>query len=210
MHMLTNGRSFADRNMARRIATIGHPDLMLGIPLYSDVDHRHDFVVQAKGAFGETMKGLLNLGREKVPVEIRVVLHRRTYARLPELARYIGRNLPFVSQVALMGLELMGFARTNLDALWIEPPLYMNELRAAVRELADAGLNVSIYNLQLCLLPEDLWPFARKSISDWKNIYLPVCDGCSVKEQCAGFFASSQLRVSSHILPMPFTITSGL
>jgi len=34
---------------------------MLGIPLYSDIDDEHDFVVQASGAFEETLHGLYNL-----------------------------------------------------------------------------------------------------------------------------------------------------
>ena len=37
--------------------------------------------------------------------------------RLTQLAAYIARNLPFVQQVALMGLEPIGFAQHNLQAL---------------------------------------------------------------------------------------------
>jgi MoaA/NifB/PqqE/SkfB family radical SAM enzyme len=43
---------------------------MLGIPIYSDVDSEHDYVVQAKGAFEETVSGLHNLARYNVAVEI--------------------------------------------------------------------------------------------------------------------------------------------
>ena len=32
-----------------------------------------------------------------------------------------------------------------------------------------------IYNHQLCLIDRGLWPFAVKSISDWKNEYHPEC-----------------------------------
>ena len=32
-----------------------------------------------------------------------------------------------------------------------------------------------IYNHQLCLIDRALWPFAVKSISDWKNEYHPEC-----------------------------------
>ncbi len=40
-----------------------------------------------------TIEGILNLKRCGVRVEIRVVIHRETYKRLPELARFIARNL---------------------------------------------------------------------------------------------------------------------
>ena len=105
-------------------------------------------------------------------VEIRVVLHQQTYARLPKLAEFITRNLRFVDQVALMGLEMTGFTRANLAQLWIDPVDYREPLRLAVAHLQGHGLDVSIYNHQLCVLDRDLWPVARKSISDWKNEYL--------------------------------------
>jgi len=101
---------------------------MIGIPLYSDVASKHDFVVQAEGAFDETVRGIMNLERCDQRVEIRVVIHKQTFERLPQTARFIARNIPFVAQVALMGLEMMGFTKTNLDALWIDPADYQSQL----------------------------------------------------------------------------------
>jgi hypothetical protein len=97
----------------------------------------------------------------------------------------------------------MGFAVPNLDQLWIDPWDYRTELREATLSLAARGMRPSIYNHQLCVVPEDLWPFCRKSISDWKNDYLPVCDGCAVQGDCGGFFASSvKRRISAHVAPL--------
>jgi len=107
--------------------------------------------------------------------------------------------LPFVDQVVLMGLKMTGFTKTNLDALWIDPVDYQPQLREAVRELSSAHLQVMIYNHQLCILDKELWPFARRSISDWKNIYMPECERCRMRADCGGFFASARLRYSSHI-----------
>lgn len=194
VHMLTNGRSFSSEVWAKDIAAIHHPDLMLGIPLYSDVAWRHDFIVQASGAFDETLRGFFNLARHNVPFEIRVVIHMQSLPRLRELALFISRNLPFAKQVALMGLELMGFARTNIDSLWVEPQEYGEILRDAIGELTSRGVNPLIFNHPLCLLPHELWPFAVKSISDWKNVYAEECDACVVRNDCGGLFASSALR----------------
>jgi His-Xaa-Ser system radical SAM maturase HxsC len=174
---------------------------MLGIPLYSDVDSEHDYVVQAKGAFEETVLGLHNLGRYNVPVEIRVVIHKQTYRRLPQLAEFISRNFPFAAHVALMGMEMFGFVHRNFDELWIDPHDYQAELKEATEVLFLAGINVSIYNHQFCLLDERLWPFARKSISDWKNIYLEECNGCLRREQCGGLFQSAAKKHSAYIKP---------
>jgi His-Xaa-Ser system radical SAM maturase HxsC len=212
LHVLTNGRLFKDPTLARRLGDIAHPDIMLGIPLYADVDTVHDYVVQVPGAFDETVLGLYNLAENGVPIEIRVVLHAQTYRRLPQLAEYIYRNFPFVSHVALMGLEMFGYTNINLADLWIDPVDYQPELRAATMTLAERGLNVSIYNHQLCTIPQELWPFARQSISDWKNIFVPECEGCSAKPMCSGFFHSAAKRHSAHIAPpkMPALLADRL
>jgi len=152
LHVLSNGRIFNYLSLCRKLAAIEHPDLMVGIPLYSDIPHRHDFVVQADGSFDQTIRAIMNFARCGVSVEIRMVLHCQTIDRLPQFARFIARNLPFVDHVALMGLELMSFVRMNLDALWAEPAEYQAELKHAVLHLQRHAINVSIYNHQLCIL----------------------------------------------------------
>jgi len=199
LHILSNGRLFNYLSLCRDVASIDHPDLMIGIPIYSDIAGLHDMVVQAKGAFDQTLRGIINLKRVGVKVEVRVVLHRQTTERLSDLARFLARNLPFVDHVALMGLEMMGHVKMNLEGLWIDPFDYQPRLVQAVRQLVAAKMNVSVYNHQLCVLDRELWPFARKSISDWKNEYLPICEHCSVQQECGGFFSSAKVRFSSHI-----------
>jgi His-Xaa-Ser system radical SAM maturase HxsC len=201
VHMLTNGRRFCDQAFALSIARVAHPDLVLGIPLYSDLPEEHDYVVQARGAFDETVRGILNLKRAGVRVELRFVIHAETYERLPEFADFVGRNLLFVDHVALMGLEPTGFAKTNIERLWADPLDYQSQLANAVHRLARVGLNVSIYNLPLCVLPAQLRGYARKSISDWKNVYFDECSSCVRRDACAGFFASSTLKRSRGVTP---------
>jgi His-Xaa-Ser system radical SAM maturase HxsC len=201
VHVLSNGRNFRKFDYAEAIGRVQHPDLMIGIPLYSDISSKHDYVVQADGAFDDTIRGIINLKTAGVKVEIRVVLHNLTYARLPELARFIRRNLTFCDHVALMGLEMTGFTRSNLEKLWIDPKDYQPQLRDAVAILHRAKMHVSIYNHQLCVLDESLHRFSRKSISDWKNEFMPECNGCTRKRECGGFFSSAKLRYSAHITP---------
>ena len=202
VHMLSNGRRFADRSYAAQLAQVGHPDFMVGIPLYSDVASHHDFVVQADGAFDQTMVGFHNLARYGVRIEVRIVVHKQTCERLPKLAAYIYRNLPFVEHVAFMGLEMMGYTKTNLKTLWIDPVDYQGALEEAVSCLALPGMNVSIYNHQLCVLHRSLWRFSRKSISDFKNIYVDACQKCTVLEDCGGLFKSGEQIHSKHIAPI--------
>ena len=201
LHILSNGRRFVDAQLASQYAAIGHPDSMLGIPIYSASSQTHDYIVQADGAFDETIHGILNLKTYGQRVVVRVVIHRQNYLHLPMLAEFIARNLTFVDHVALMGLEMTGFAKANIDTLWIDPFDYRQELYEAASLLDDSGLRTSIYNHQLCTIDRRIWPLAVKSISDWKNEYRRECIDCAVQEQCGGFFATGRLRQSQHILP---------
>jgi hypothetical protein len=127
------------------------------------------------------------------------VIHKQTAPFLVEIAEFISRNLPFVDQVALMGLEVIGFARANLDDVWIDPVDYADQLSEAVSLLARKRIRTLVYNHQLCLTDPGIWPFTVKSISDWKNEYHPECLRCSLANECGGFFYSSKYRYSNHI-----------
>lgn len=202
IHILSNGRSFKDPAFAEKYAQIKLPDAMIGIPIYSDDPTLHDYIVQAQGAFDETIQGILNLKRLGQKVEIRIVIHKLSVQRLPELCEFIARNLLFVDHVALMGLEMMGFTRANLDELWIDPVEYKETLSKSVGILANYGMNISVYNHQLCLVNPDIQPYYRKSISDWKNDYAPECQTCTKQQECGGFFTSGiRFGYSKHLTP---------
>jgi His-Xaa-Ser system radical SAM maturase HxsC len=194
IHVLTNGRAFANPEVAAAWAALEHPNLSAGIPVYAAVDQVHDHVVQAKGAFDETILGILRLKDLGQNVQIRLVLHALTTPRLRETAEWFARNLPFVDHIALMGLENTGFAIANDKQLWIDPMDYQADLAYAVEVLSAARVNVSVFNLPLCVLDPAVRPYAVQSISDWKNAYVDECDSCAVREQCAGFFSSGRLR----------------
>jgi hypothetical protein len=99
-----------------------------------------------------------------------------------------------------MQMEPIGNARDNIDNLWIDPIDYNYLLEKAVLNLHYREMRVSIYNSQLCILPEKLRCFAVQSISDWKNIYIKECDVCLSKAICPGFFASSNETHSRGIM----------
>jgi His-Xaa-Ser system radical SAM maturase HxsC len=174
-------------------------ELSHGIPLYSDSACDHDFVVQARGAFDQTVAGLHQAAQNGIRVEVRVVLHKLTIPRLVRLAEYIYRNLTFVEHIALMGLEYTGYTPRNIEQLWIDPYEYQDQLEEAVEYLAVRDMHVSIYNHQLCVLRPSMWKYARKSISEWKNLYLPECEKCSSLPDCEGLFQWAVKKHSEYI-----------
>jgi His-Xaa-Ser system radical SAM maturase HxsC len=210
VHVLSNGRAFASTEIVDTWADVQHPNLMVGIPIYSAVDTVHDYVVQAKGAFDETVLGVLKLKDRGQRVEIRVVLHAITAPRLFATSQWLARNLPFVDHVALMGLENTGFAIANDHLLWMDPLDYKDQLAQSVDVLTTSKVRVSVYNLPHCLLDRSVWPFARQSISDWKNGFAAECDSCDEKPRCSGFFTTGRPHYSRGIKAILAATTSSI
>ncbi len=202
IQILTNGILLKNNDYVKRISQIGLKNMVFCVPLYADTDMEHDYIMQRKGAFGETIQGLYNLAANKQHVEIRIVVMSLNYIRLPQIARFIYHNLPFVIHVAFMGMEVEGMAKKNIEKLWVSPKEYSQYLRDAVFYLSQSDMNVSVYNEQLCLLSKDIWNFTCKSISEWKNIYLEQCSGCSEINRCGGFFASPYRKHKTQIYPI--------
>ena len=196
--LLSNGVNFSDISYAEKLAACNHFDLQIDVPIFSDIADEHNKIVGAK-TFYKTVQGLYNLASLRQKIGLRIVIHKLTYKRLPQLADYIYHNFPFVTQVAFLQMETTGLAEKNLQDLWIDPYDYTKELQEAVLLLSNRGFKVYIYNAQLCVLPNSLRTFAKQSISDWKKVYLSQCDGCILRSVCAGLFSTNNKHISTHI-----------
>ena len=56
-----------DLGFAARYAAVDNPNMMVGIPIYGPEPTLHDYTVQAAGAFDDTVRGILNIGRVESP-----------------------------------------------------------------------------------------------------------------------------------------------
>lgn len=187
--VLTNGRLLARGSLADELLKDLDLSVTWLVPLYGYADFLHDYVVQSPGAFDETIDGLLTLQEHKQAVQLRIVLIEPVLAILPELCEFIGRNLPFVREVALMGCEPIGFALANRAACELDIADWQDQLLRSVATLRRSRVPFVLMNLPLCGLPREVWPEATQSISDWKRVFAVECGQCVVKERCAGLFA---------------------
>lgn len=189
--ILTNGVALSDFDKVKQLIEQRNKFLIFCVSLDGDTDDIHDEIVGVEGAFSQAMRGLYNLARFRCPIELRFVIMKQNFERLPYYAEFVYRNLPFVSHIAFMGLEYTGEAARNLELIKIDPVEFADSLREAVFHLHRREMNVSIYNVPKCLLPRDVWRFARDSISPWKKGYLDICATCEEKKNCCGVFETS-------------------
>lgn len=192
LHILTNGRALSDPRYVSKIAKAKSDiNITFGIPLYSTEAEIHDRLVGAKGAWQETIQGIINTMFSVIPIEIRFIPNQFNIEDIDKIGAFVSRTLPTLSQLSIMNLEPKGWARKNWDDLYLPPPHYIDRMRKSIADCNDAGLTVRLFNYSLCHLPEDLHPFAVKSISDWKNEFTASCENCLKMNECCGFFTSA-------------------
>lgn len=190
---LTGGTQFSNLNFLNKFASI-KSNSVVAISFTSDIDTMHDKIVGKAGSFYKMHNGIYNLAKANEKIELRIVVSKLNYKRLPYMADYIYRNYPFVYHIAIMGLEFIGYAESNYSQVYINPLDYTESLQKCVKKLARYDMNVSIYNIPLCLLDESIRQYATKSISKWKNAYHAICNQCGVKEFCCGVFTTSKYQ----------------
>lgn len=189
IEVLTNGRLLSKPEIEETIFDRKISNVSWLVPLYGHADFLHDYIVQSYGAFEETIKGLLVLQKNGQPIQLRIVLTKPVLENLLPLCHFIGKNLPFVREVAIIGCEPIGFALANRDICELRIEDWSETILSAVNEIERHNLTSILMNIPLCLLPRRLWQYAHRSISDWKNSYADECSDCLERESCSGLFS---------------------
>lgn len=203
LHILTNGRAFSELRYLQEIkSSISNTEIMWGIPLYGSHHGIHDELVGAKGAFVQTVQGIINLGAYDQCIELRIIPMRSNITDLLGLMEFIACSFPHVSIVSIMNLEPKGWARKNFEEMYVGVSDQVETLLQMVSVARLRDISVRLFNYPLCLLPESLWDYSSRSISDWKNYYPESCSGCTVKNQCGGFFTSATGKYLDQVEPI--------
>ena len=116
IHLLSNGRAFKDFTFAKLYAAVEHPDLMIGIPVYADDPTTHDYVVQSRGAFDDTIRGILNLKKLRQRVEVRLVIHKQTVSQVTTDLRVPGAKFIVRGSCRIDGARNHGLHETQPSA----------------------------------------------------------------------------------------------
>ena len=189
--LLSNGRIFSNSEYAARLKESAPQYFRIAIPLYASNAGLHDEITRAKGSFQQTILGIKKLLENGTDIEIRIVVLRKNYKDLEELAKYIANDIPQVKMVNIMALEMTGNAYKNREEVWVSFEDMKEQLYNACITLLKAGVLTNLYNFPLCNIDKRLYSIAHKSITDYKVRYMEPCEECVVKEQCGGFFNST-------------------
>jgi His-Xaa-Ser system radical SAM maturase HxsC len=184
--VLTNGQHFEDGDAGRltRLAAT----VLWGIPLYASSAELHDAIVKKGGAYQRLGQSLALLAKAGSQIQLRTVAMANNVAGLPELARFITSQVPFVATWAIMQLENIGYGRQNWANLFFDNSQDFGPIGSATDIARAHGIDVSLFNFPLCTVPLAYRTHAVASISDWKRRYLSGCESCALRQSCGGFF----------------------
>ena len=188
---LTNGRVFAIESYVQRFIDTLPNYSIVAIPIHGSSEETHDAISQVKNSFNQTIRGIKTLLKNKIRVEVRIVVSKLNAEELTDIAKLITREIPKVEYVSIMAMEMTGSARINKDMVWIpytDAGKYAGE---AAYVLLKNGIDVKLYNFPLCSVKSELWPLCEKSISPEKVRYSEVCNLCRMREACGGVFAGT-------------------
>ncbi len=188
---LTNGRIFAvDSFMKKFIETV--PDnSIVAIPIHGSNAQINDMITQSKESFAQTVKGIKQLLKANIHVELRIVVSKLNASDLHDLALFISQEFSEVEYVSIMAMEMTGSARVNQDKVWISYKEAGRLAKDAALVLIENGIDVRLYNFPLCSVSKEFWTLCKKSISPYKIRYGEVCDECEMKKSCGGVFAGT-------------------
>ena len=126
-----------------------------------------------------------------VDIEIRIVVLKKNYQLLENIANFIVKEIPEVKMVNIMALEMLGNSFKNRDEVWINFEETKEYLYKACTRLIKSGIITNLYNFPLCNLDKRLYSLNHKSITDYKVRYKDECEECKAKDICGGFFFST-------------------
>lgn len=173
----------------------------LCVPLYAPFDVLHNRMT-GSSMFYRVVENLMRISKYEISIELRFVITKLNSYCLEEYARFVWRNLPFVQDVAFMGLELTAEAAKNKAELWINPADYVASLKKALEYLDGCGISSWVYNLPFCFFDGHFKKFLVKSISPWKIRFLPICESCTMKTDCGGMFFSDVTEFKNILVPV--------
>jgi len=190
MGLLSNGRMFSYEKYARDFSKLGVNNLKVAIPIHADTAAMHDSITNVKGSYEQTLKGIRNLEKNGIGIEIRVVINRINFRRLHLIADFIARNFSRLLYVVFIVMDMEGNALENKDRIFVDYTEFVPFLEKGLHTLEKGGINTRLYHFPLCTIEPEYWHFVWKSLEEDEVMFLPECEICLYKKYCQGILKS--------------------
>ncbi len=200
--IFSNGRAFKNKGFVEKLATFEYENLL--IPLFGSNAVVHEKLTCAEGSFEDTIEGLRNLDRYKLPYSIKTVVMKDNYKDLKQWAEFVADNFSSPLMISIHGLHLQGEAPKIAEKLYVRHDLAAKYVEYALDILIGKNLNceIGISAFPLCTIDPSYWKYnivsniqKYSTISDDSNDIKETnrknyaerprqCQNCQVKSNC--------------------------
>lgn len=200
--LLTNGRTLGNQSFFCKFNTENTDKLRIAIPIHGSTPEKHDYITQAKGGFSQTLRGITNILKAGIELEIRIVISKLNEDDIFDIAKLIVTKFRGVRIVHFVGLEMRGNCVVNANKVVIPYEEAFLKSKRAIQLLMMNGIDVALYNFPYCMIEKGYWSLARKSISSYKAEYYGECSECKVRDMCCGIFTATKNFYKPKIHPI--------
>ncbi|NYZ79050.1 hypothetical protein H0N99_02780, partial [Candidatus Micrarchaeota archaeon] len=201
IQLQTNGRMFCYPEFTKKVVDAGCNLIQIG--LHAENARLHDRITRVPGSFEQTVQGIRNLleYKDKVDIQIIVLLHKMNYKLLPALARFISKEFNGIYLVMLLPIDITGNAKTNRDKLLVRMTNVKPYLEKALSILEENDFSFCLDLTPFCVIDKRFWENINprqikgglttyEAIDGSPSSIFKSCNGCIMKEKCPGTWQS--------------------
>ena len=187
--LLTNARMFAYERNVKNLLKLNNFKIITTI--YGHNSRLHNTITRTPNSFEQQIKGIKNLIKHKINIELRIVVHKYNFTQLCKIANYLIKNFKqndFL-YIDFVNAKLIGQAYKN--KIGVETTKIIPNLSKAFKILKKANFNIRLFHFPHCILPKKLWKYSvGVSAEKTEVVFLPRCMNCSQQNQCSGVWKS--------------------
>lgn len=186
INILSNSRIFYYPNYCQKLKNHFDSNMQIAVSLFGHNSKVHDSVTLAKNSFLQTTKGIKNLLKLKIPIELRVIVLKQNIKHLEAIANYISKNFKGISYVVFIFVDLVSNAVKNKKIVAVNYTKTTPYLIKAMNVFEKNNVNFRLYHFPLCILPAEFWKNSWVSVERSKVKQTAHCMKCPCSKKCVG------------------------
>jgi MoaA/NifB/PqqE/SkfB family radical SAM enzyme len=189
--LLSNIEMFSYELYSKKISKF--KNLKLITTLYGSNLKIHDAITRTPGSFKRKIKGLKNLIKFKVKIELRILIHKMNYFYFNDIVDFLINNFKsddFI-KIVIMNPRLTGAALKNRKNVAIRLNVISKLLQKPILKLIKNKFNVELYHFPNCVLPLSTRKLSKGLTSPLSEVcFIERCNQCIDKKKCSGIWKS--------------------
>jgi cyclic pyranopterin phosphate synthase len=178
--MQSNGRLFTERRVAEEYQQAGLEGVVISI--HGHTGQLHDSLTRSPGSFAETVRGIENISKTKIILDINTVMTKQNYVYIDEIIALV-YGIADVHKMNLAFPHPCGSALSNFHEVVPAVSRISPNIVMAIKKYTAKGYVLTTESVPLCYLPEcEYADTAVLSIAHQEKILMLNIEGITSEE----------------------------